>query len=244
MHLGTLRESDLGGEMCATAEAVYAESAARRQVGPQQRAVADDACAQQRGQFGVGIADRQMMRESRWDSGEFGVAAVGVPAGVAGFGAEIVLPADAEFAAPTRVPEPCDADAVTDRELVTGVRAKPGNLSDHLVARDHARPVHGQVALGDVEIGAAHAARVHGDEELTGPRLRHLDGEAVQRWGGPADGWSSGRAVEPAMRSCFGRPSSYGARPSRVMRTAMSLSCGTFRRPRAGRLRRPTRQKM
>ena len=65
-----------------------------------------------------------MVRERRWDGGEFGVSAVGVPAGVARFGAEVLLAADAEFAVPTGVPQPRDADAVTDRELVA--RVGPG----------------------------------------------------------------------------------------------------------------------
>src|SRR3979490_1571999 len=125
-----------------------------------------------------------MVCERRWASGEFGVPAVGVPAGVAGFGAEILLPTDAEFAVPTGVPQPRDADAIADRELVAGVLAHRGDLPDHLVAGEHPRHVHRQVALGDVQIGAAHAARVHGDKEFTRSRLRHLDGDAVQRMGG------------------------------------------------------------
>src|SRR5260370_18973411 len=76
-----------------------------------------------------------MVCERRWDSGEFGVTAVGVPAGVSGFGAEILLPADAELAVPTGVPQPRDADAIADRELVAGVLAHRGDLPDHLVAR-------------------------------------------------------------------------------------------------------------
>src|SRR6202048_5197255 len=111
------------------------------------------------------------MGERGWDSGEFGVAAVGVPAGVAGLGAEILLPADAEFAVPTGVPQPRDADAIADRELVAGVLAHRGDLPDYLVARDHPRQVHRQVALGDVQIGAGNAPRVDGDPRVTRARL-------------------------------------------------------------------------
>jgi hypothetical protein len=41
--------------------------------------------------------------------------------------------------------------------------------------------VHRQVALGDVQIGTAHTAGVHGDKEFTRPWLRHVDRDAVQR---------------------------------------------------------------
>src|SRR5207249_9810834 len=109
-------------------------------------------------------------------SGEFGVSAVGAPAGVAGLGATILLPADAELALPAGVPQPGDADAVTDRELVAGIRADLGDFADHLVARDHVRPMYRQVPLGDVQIGAAHTAGVHGDQEFTRTWPRYLDG--------------------------------------------------------------------
>src|SRR5262245_29615789 len=125
-----------------------------------------------------------MVRERRWDSGEFGVAAVGVPAGVTGFGAEVLLSADAELAMPTRVPQPRDADSVTDCELITVVRADCGDFTDHLVARNHPLPVHRQVALGDMQIGPAYAAGMHGDQEFTRCRLGQADRDAVQRTGG------------------------------------------------------------
>src|SRR5215217_4382542 len=99
-----------------------------------------------------------MVSECRWHSGEFGIATVGVPAGVAGFRAKILLPADAEFAMPASVPQPRDADAIADRELLARVRAHCCHFSDHLVARDYVRPVHREITLGDVQIRAAHPA--------------------------------------------------------------------------------------
>jgi hypothetical protein len=41
--------------------------------------------------------------------------------------------------------------------------------------------MHRQVALGDVQIGAAHTASAHGDKEFAGSGLRHVDGDAFQR---------------------------------------------------------------
>src|SRR6476660_171000 len=123
MYFRALCDGHLGGEMGAAAETVDAKPPARGQIGSHQRAVADDACAQQRGQFGVGIPCGQMMGESRRDSSEFGVSAVGVPTGVAGFGAEVLMSADAELALPAGVPQPRDADTVTDCELGAAIGA-------------------------------------------------------------------------------------------------------------------------
>src|SRR5881227_3273944 len=105
-----------------------------------------------------------MVGEGCWDGGEFGVATVGVPAGVAGLWAEVLSTAEAELAVPAGVSQPRDADTVADGELVAALGAEPGDLADHLVSWDHSRSVHRKVALGDVQIGAAHPARVHRDE--------------------------------------------------------------------------------
>ena len=88
------RQRDLRGDVGAAAEPVEAEPTARRQRGAQQRAVADDAGAQQRRKLAVAVAARQMVGESRGDRGEFGVAAVGVPTGVARSGHRFSSPAD------------------------------------------------------------------------------------------------------------------------------------------------------
>src|SRR5206468_2554461 len=129
-------------------------------------------------------------------------------------GAEILLPADAELALPAGVPQPGDADAVTDRELVAGIRADLGDFPDDLVARDHVRPMCRQVPLGDVQIGAAHTAGVHGDQEFTGTWPRHVDGDAVQRTSGHRT-----RAANP--------PRAHGW--SGHAANVKSLSCGTIR---------------
>ena len=39
-----------------------------------------------------------------------------------------------------------------------------------------------------MQIGAAHTARVHGDEEFTRARLRHVDGDALKRTAGHRPG--------------------------------------------------------
>ena len=191
MHLGTLRQRDLRGDVRTAAEPVDAQPSAGGQLGPHQRAIADDAGAQQRRQLDVGVSRRQPVRESGWDGGEFGVAAVGVPAGVAGLGTEILLPAHTELALPAGMPQPRDTDTIADLELAAGARALRDDLANDLVSGRDGGPVHRQVAFGDVQVGAAHAAGVHGDKQLavTGPG--HFDGYALQRLGvhraGPTD---------------------------------------------------------
>src|ERR1700682_2387242 len=102
------------------------------------------------------------MREIGWNGGEFGVATVGVPAGVARLRTQILMPPDTELAASAGVPKPCDTDPITDREIRIGIRTRCDDLADDLVSGCHPRLVDRQVALGDVEIGAAHTAGVHG----------------------------------------------------------------------------------
>ena len=88
--------------------------------------------------------------------------------------------------------QPGDADPVADAEPVAGVRAERHHFADHLVAGDHGLPVNRQVALGDVQVGAAHAARQHGDQKLT--RRRRGTGTVTR---------SSGRVFTgPGLRTC------------------------------------------
>ncbi len=67
---------------------------------------------------------------------------------------------------PTGVAQPRDADAITDAELAVGVRAQRDDFADDLVPRYDVGPVNGQIPLGDMQIRAAHAACLHGDQEL------------------------------------------------------------------------------
>src|SRR6202041_3939822 len=97
-----------------------------------------------------------MVGESRRDGSEFGVAAVGVPTGVAGFRAQVLVAASTVLADSAGVPQPGDPHPVTDAELVAGFGADLDNFPDHLVSGRDMLPVHRKVALGDVQVGAAH----------------------------------------------------------------------------------------
>jgi hypothetical protein len=84
------------------------------------------------------------MRVSGWHSGEFRIAAIGVPPGVARLCAQILVAASAELALPTGVSEPRYSDPVADRELSTRrfLQTDFDDFADDLVTRDHFLPVH------------------------------------------------------------------------------------------------------
>ncbi len=169
---GALGEGELCAEVGAAAEAVEAEPAVLGEGGTEQGAVADDAGAEQRGERGVADAAGQRVGEGGGDGGVLRVAAVGVPAGVAGGGAEVLVAAPAEAAGAVGGAEPGDAHPVTDGVAVH-VRPGGGDHADHLVPRGDVRPVHGQVALGDVQVGAADPAGADVHQEFAGARGGH-----------------------------------------------------------------------
>ncbi len=124
-----------------------------------------------------------MVSERRRDRGEFGVSAVGVPPRVAGLRAQILVAAPAVSAYPAGVPQPRDADPVADVELTVGVGADVNHLADHFVSGRHPVPVHREIALGDMQIGAAHSASTHGDQKLRPSGLRDRRADVFQRFG-------------------------------------------------------------
>jgi hypothetical protein len=181
VHLGALGERHLCGDVCAAAEAVDPEPATGRQLGPEQRPIADDAGAQQRRQFGIGVSRGQPVDITGWCRDEFGVAAVGVPAGVARIRAEVLRAPEAESAAAAGVPEPGHPDPIADGDVRICVFADCHHLAHYLMAGDDARSVNRQVALVDVEVRATHAARPYGDQHFVGTGRRDLDGAEFER---------------------------------------------------------------
>src|SRR5262249_15193360 len=107
----------LGGQVRAAAEAVDAEAAAGREFGPLEGAVADDAGAEERGEFGVGVVLREPVRVGGGHGHVFGVAAVGVPVCVRAGRAEVLRAAAAEFAGVVGLAEPGRAGPVARLEV-------------------------------------------------------------------------------------------------------------------------------
>ena len=157
------------------AEAVDAETrqlAAERLAGELERAVADQPGAEQRRRLRVAIGWRQLEAVARVGDGVLGIAAVDLVAGEARVVAEILLAAAAIEARAVGRAEPRHADAVADGEALDA-RAERRDLADDLVAENERQLGMRQLAVDDVQIGAAHAAGRDLDEDLVRPGHGH-----------------------------------------------------------------------
>src|SRR5205823_2590244 len=94
-----------------------------------------------------------------------GVAAVDGPPGELGGDTEVLLPARAELADATRAVKPRHSDAIPEREVLTAV-AERVDHADDLVAGNDRQAGQVEVALDDVQVGAAAPARVHAHAHL------------------------------------------------------------------------------
>ncbi len=86
-----------------------------------QCAEADQAAAEQRRDGFIAQVIGQFIREILRDGGVFGVAAIGVVAGVARGGAKIFASAPAENTSAIHLPQPGDADALADLQSLHAV---------------------------------------------------------------------------------------------------------------------------
>src|SRR5262249_46632351 len=135
-----------------------------------ERAVADKAGAQPGRELGIGWAFRQRKAIARVGERGFGVAAGDRVAGEARRVAEILASSQAMTAFPAGRGKPRDADAIAHLQSFD-THAELGDGTDDLVT-GYAIVAHlRQLAVDDVKIGAADAARVHLDDELA--RTRH-----------------------------------------------------------------------
>ena len=94
-------------------------------------------------------------------------------AGVDGGVAEVFAVGKAELAGSVGAAHPGDADAIAGLEVGRG---GGDDLVDDLVAEDEGREFFGEIALDDVEIGAADAAGEDFEEGLTVGGLGNGDG--------------------------------------------------------------------
>ena len=155
------------------AEAVNAETrqlAAERLAGMLERAVADQSGAEQRRRLGVAIGGRQLEAVARVGDGVFGIAAVDLVAGEERVVAQILLAAAAIEAGAVGMSEPRHADAVVDGEA-GDAGAKRRHVTHDLMTENERQLGLRQLAVEDVEIGAAHPASGDLDEDLLGSRL-------------------------------------------------------------------------
>ena len=135
-----------------------------------QRTVADEPRAQQRRRGNVVVF--VWNREAITLVGErvFGIAAVEVIAGEARVVAQVFVAARAVAAFAAGVAQPRHADAVADIEAF-GRRAFFGDDADDFMPGNDRQLAVSEVAIDDVQIGAAHAAGANLDQQLIGRGL-------------------------------------------------------------------------
>jgi hypothetical protein len=172
VHLAAARESDLQGDVRRRSETEQAEASAGLDLRAAQRAVADDAGAEERRGRLVGENRGDGVRKVLAHQGLLRITAVLVPAGVTRGAAQVLVAAPAVGAGAAGEAQPGDPHALADREP-RAARAERLDGAHHLVAGHERQPARRQVALDDVQIGAAHAAGrdPHAHLAGAGPRL-------------------------------------------------------------------------
>ena len=114
----------------------------------------------------VGVGQREAVALVR--RRVFGVATVEGVAGEASSVAEVLAVRAAEAASPVRPAEPGHADAIVVLESSAALLHR----GDDLVAEDQGKLRPGQLAVCDVQVGAAHAAGADFEQDLAGARFR------------------------------------------------------------------------
>src|SRR5690606_8350290 len=145
----------------------------------------------------------------------------------------VLAPRAAVGAAPAGLAEPGNADALPDREpLHLGPHGH--DFAHDLVPRDDGKLPVAQVAVGDVEIGAAHAAGPNPHQDLLRVRSRYRDVGADERLPRNDDlhGFHDRSSLPPvesvALRSPSRKPSSGRAipRPNAITLNSSPISAG------------------
>src|SRR5262249_3022788 len=103
-----------------------------------------------------------------------------VVAGEAGRVAQVLLIPTAVRAHATRGIEPGSTDPVAQLEPL-GLRPAAFHPTDHLVPRHDVYPSRRQLALHDVQVGAADATDLHADQDLALPGLGDRQIDELQR---------------------------------------------------------------
>jgi hypothetical protein len=180
VHPQALRERDLCRQVRAAAEAVDTERAAWRHCRTNQRAIANDAGAEQRSEVFIVNPGRQRVSEGFVNNAEIGVATIGVPSGEGWRRAQVLRAAAAKPTAAVGAAKPRDTDAVAHGKP-TGGLTEGIDDANHLMTRRDVRAFREQITLGQVQIGTTDPAAPDLDADLTAKGLRHLPFQALQR---------------------------------------------------------------
>src|SRR5207245_1552502 len=159
-----LEARDLRHDVGGRAEAVDAECS--RVTRGRERAIADQARAEQRRGFRGRVALRQGKAVAAVGKRKFGVASVDVVAGEARAVAQVFPAPSAIVAIPAGPAEPGHAHALSDAETLRA-RSPFDDLADDLMSRNGGPSQSGQFPVRDVKVGAAQAARENAQEKLS-----------------------------------------------------------------------------
>jgi hypothetical protein len=200
-----LMHGDLADDVGRRAEAIEAE--ALRVPGEAQRPVPDHPGAEQRRDLLVRMGLRKREGEALVGARQLGVAAVAVVPGEAGAVAEVLPPGQAIAAGAVRPAEPGNADPIALLEALR-ILSTTHDGADDLVPQDQRQLRLGQLAVHDVQVGAADAAGSDLDQDLARARLGVRDVRRAQRLTGAVEHHRSHRPSLPELVSlCRLRPS-------------------------------------
>ncbi len=182
--LAPLMHRHLGEQVSCGAEAVETEP--QPAAGETERAVADQARAEQRCRGLVGKVLGNREAELRSGGHFLGVSAVTGVAGEDRRVAQILLAAPAELTDPARSAQPGNPDPLAERELAHSC-AELFDRADDLMSGHERQLGLGELAVDDVQVGPADCARPHREPDLARRRLRLGELREPQRLAHPLE---------------------------------------------------------
>ena len=193
------------------AEPEEPEPAVRLDAADPQCAIPDDASAEQRRRGNVVDLLRQPHRDVCSGARELGKAAIAIPAGEDRQGAQVLAAFAAEPADAACPGEPRDSRPVSGHPALD-VRARRLDAPDDLMPEDDRQLPRCEIALGELKVGSAHAARrdtqeqlarsglghreLSQDEWITGDRARPIENEGAHRAHDPGTNGVSSASTE------------------------------------------------
>ena len=172
-YFSSLGERDLRDQMPRRTESIDAEP--KRIACQPIRAVTDQAHAQQRRRFDVGVTRRQRKAISRVGDDVFGVTGVKPISRIARFATEVLPAGRTKYAMFATRAEPRHADAGA-YAVLGDARTASNDCSDNLMSGNHREFGVAKLSVDEMQIGPAHPAGVNRDKHLSG--LRHGNGQS------------------------------------------------------------------
>lgn len=176
-------KGNLNGERGGSTKPEEAEAATGRDARDVQGAIADHTTTEERRSREVLEGVRETEREVCINREVLGEATIAMPASECGRFAEILQPGGAEFTGPAGGAQPGDAGTVAGSPA-TDATAKSYHTAHGLVTGNERQPSRTNIALRELQVGAADATGADLEQEFTGTRLRRgevLDAERRRR---------------------------------------------------------------